>query len=618
MSNIVSFTSPLPSSAKASTKTIVVSIGGSDIPIFLIDGSAVMVRVKLDTTALGVCLAMKSHLGLTYDSTYGLFESTDGKDFSIDGQYKISKLLQKWNQESASSGPTKLLYRRFLHIPDSIADKDEDLDANSGGQSAHRMCYMECVYNFLHSRYRFDVASIAELALSLLQSKNGNYNRSRDSIDRIKQMVVDLCPAYVIKDLPLDHERSYGMGRVADGLTLTEWAVKIHSAYSTSGVRPILDAQVAFVKAVKTNPTYGCEFFPGKQTWEAEEIGKDGKKSRIRKYEEKIICVGYHGVFLLGTDNPLECAIYEYEDMKEERGWDVDKTGRIFALGLEDGRMIYILSDMAKDILRSLQSFVDNKVAFLIDNKDPTEKPNSSEGVPHIPQVVGQLWAPPPPYSSHLDISPSNFAPRATATAMLTLKMDNLSSSIHSIPVAHNHHNHHHHHRHSLRHQKPISPHHSSDEDSDSSSASSSSTLSSSSSSLTLTATTENQKLDSSQKKCVSFALDESFTRKGSDESNNTEQDASRQTKAENAISIPIKRRGLPPGWFVEIDREVNEPYYYFIDEAGETEVTWDKPEWPDENLDHDWIVLFDQEGDPYFFNPKTSETTWDKPRKNS
>ena len=58
MSNIVSFTSPLPSSAKASTKTIVVSIGGSDIPIFLIDGSAVMVRVKLDTPALGVCLAM--------------------------------------------------------------------------------------------------------------------------------------------------------------------------------------------------------------------------------------------------------------------------------------------------------------------------------------------------------------------------------------------------------------------------------------------------------------------------------------------------------------------------------------------------------------------------------
>jgi len=604
-SNVISISSPLPST-KSSTKTIVVSIGGTDIPIYLIDGSAIMVRVKLDTTALGVCLAMRTHLGLKYDSTYGLFESTDGKDFSIDGQYKIAKLLQKWNQESAASGPTRLLYRRFLHIPESIADKDEDLDANSGGQSAHRMCFMECVYNFLHSRYRFDVASIAELALLLLQAKNGNFNRSRDPIERIKQMVVDLCPAYVIKDLPLDHERSYGMGRVADGLTLDEWAVKIHSAYSTAGVRPILDAQIAFVKAVKTNPTYGCEFFPGRQTWETEEIGQDGRKTRTRKYEEKIVCVGYHGVFLLGTDNPLECAVYEYEDMKEERGWDVDKTGRIFALGLEDGRMIYILSDMAKDILRSLQSFVDNKVAFLIDNRDPTEKPNSSEGVPHIPQVVGQIWAPSPPYASPLDISPSSFAPRATATAAVSPKTDNLSS-IHSIPIVHNvHHNNnqHNHHRHSLRHQKSISPHHS-DEDVESSSSTSSTT-------------TENQGLqESTPRKAVTFALKENAPASLLDSGAEKEQSSPRKAEAEKAIKVPLKRRGLPPGWFVEIDREANEPYYYFIDEAGETEVTWDKPEWPDENLLEGWKVLFDQEGDPYFFNNISGETTWDKPRKN-
>ena len=609
MSNVISISSPLPST-KSSAKTIVVSIGGTDIPIYLIDGSAVMVRVKLDTTTLGVCLAMRSHLGLKYDSTYGLFESTDGKDFSIDGQYKIAKLLQKWNQESASSGPTRLLYRRFLHIPDSIADKDEDLDASSGGQSAHRMCFMECVYNFLHSRYRFDVASIAELALSLLQSKNGNFNRSRDSLERIKQMVVDLCPAYVIKDLPLDHERSYGMGRVADGLTTDEWAAKIHSAYSSAGVRPILDAQIAFVKAVKTNPTYGCEFFPGKQTWETEEVGKDGKKTRTRKYEEKIVCVGYHGVFLLGTDNPLECAVYEYEDMKEERGWDIDKTGRIFALGLEDGRMIYILSDMAKDILRSLQSFVDNKVAFLIDNKDPTEKPNSAEGVPHVPQVVGQLWAPSPPYASPLDISPSTFAPRATATAVLSSpKPDNLSS-IHSIPIVnnanhnHKHNHHHHHHRHSLRHQQPISPHHS-DEDFVSSPSPTSST-------------TENQKAtEGTPRKAVSFSLVESAPPLGQISEAEQEKRSPRKANAENAVKVPLKRRGLPPGWFVEIDREANEPYYYFIDEDGEAEVTWDKPEWPDENLQEGWKVLFDNDGDPYFFNISSGETSWDKPRKN-
>jgi len=90
-----------------------------------------------------------------------------------------------------------------------------------------------------------------------------------------------------------------------------------------------------------------------------------------------------------------------------------------------------------------------------------------------------------------------------------------------------------------------------------------------------------------------------------------------KRTSAEEALKDPISTRGLPLGWFEVLDKETNETYYCFEDEEGEIETSWDRPEWPDENIQDGWKILYDKDGDPYYLCRSTGETTWDKPRKN-
>jgi len=390
---------PTPSNvrvAKLQPTSIVIAISGSDVPVFLLDESAVVIKIKLDTTGAGACASVASHLGLEHDAHYALYEQLDGVFTMVDMDYKLAKMLQRWPQGNAFGGPRRLVFRRFLYMPGSAAELEEERDARSDAQRAHRLCFSDCVYQYRHSRYRFDVDSMLGMAVLLLEATNGPFNRRRDTLERMRMMVVDLCPAYAIADLPLDSPRSYGVSKLADAPTTDEWARRLHRAYAETHGRSAQSAQGSFIAACKANAAYGCEFFAGRQTWEDAQGG--------RQYADKTVCIGPNGVLLLDMANPLDCHVYEYEDMKEEGGWDVDKTGRIFALQLEDGHSVYVVSEVAVDMLHSLQSFVDFKVSLLVDKVDPTARARPRPAGMHVPSVTGELPPPATPYASSLDI----------------------------------------------------------------------------------------------------------------------------------------------------------------------------------------------------------------------
>ena len=398
---VVAEAAPLPTPsnvrvAKLQPTSIVIAISGSDVPVFLLDESAVVIKIKLDTTGAGACASVASHLGLEHDAHYALYEQLDGVFTMVDMDYKLAKMLQRWPQGNAFGGPRRLVFRRFLYMPGSAAELEEERDARSDAQRAHRLCFSDCVYQYRHSRYRFDVDSMLGMAVLLLEATNGPFNRRRDTLERLRMMVVDLCPAYAIADLPLDSPRSYGVSKLADAPTTDEWARRLHRAYAETHGRSAQSAQGSFIAACKANAAYGCEFFAGRQTWEDAQGG--------RQYADKTVCIGPNGVLLLDMANPLDCHVYEYEDMKEEGGWDVDKTGRIFALQLEDGHSVYVVSEVAVDMLHSLQSFVDFKVSLLVDKVDPTARARPRPAGMHVPSVTGELPPPATPYASSLDI----------------------------------------------------------------------------------------------------------------------------------------------------------------------------------------------------------------------
>ena len=75
-------------------------------------------RLRVETTALGVLLALRAHLGLQHDRDFRLFEHSapgaEGVFKALDEDMKVSRVIQRWPQESAASGPRRLVFRRGM------------------------------------------------------------------------------------------------------------------------------------------------------------------------------------------------------------------------------------------------------------------------------------------------------------------------------------------------------------------------------------------------------------------------------------------------------------------------------------------------------------------------
>jgi len=596
---------------------IALSLGGTDVPVFLLDGSAVVVRLRVETSARAVLLALRGHLGLQHDAHFRLFEHSapgaGGVFRALDEEARVSRVVQRWPQESAASGPRRLVFRRAIYVPGSCTEREEEeaataaaaaaaAEAGGGGgagagaaaarsAAAHRLAFWDCVFHYRQSRYRFDVPSVLGLAVLLLQATRGAFDRARDSLQRLRQLVPDLCPAYAVQDMPAEAAPeggaraggAYGapsaapaaaaVGKLPDGLLLDEWARRILAAYAAGGVRPRVAAQRDFVRACKGNVAYGSEFFFGRQTWEDAATGE-------RVLEERTVCVGPQGVLLLGMQRPLECRFYEYADMKEDKGWDVDASGRIFALALEGDEMVYIVSAQALDVMAALLASVESKVAMEIDRFDASRVPRAADGAGALPLVVAELPPPPPP---------SAVAGEAVAGAL-----DYCARAAPWVAGA-------------------------------GAAAAASAADAAVAAALAAAAAGAAQRQGQAAAAAAAAAVAPSplsvvvvASGSGGKGSGRSGGGGGGGGGEGGGPSSGASARGgrLPDGW--EEARDVRGDVYYFATDAetGEPISQWERPEWPEENLAEGWEVLQDAEGDAYFWHRASGKTTWDKPRR--
>ena len=96
---------------------IPISIAGSDVPIFLLDGTALIIRAMPATTAGAACCAVSARLGLVADRHHALFERGPDNEFrAIDDSMTLARVLSRWSdQASYLSGAFLLLFSS--HFP---------------------------------------------------------------------------------------------------------------------------------------------------------------------------------------------------------------------------------------------------------------------------------------------------------------------------------------------------------------------------------------------------------------------------------------------------------------------------------------------------------------------
>lgn len=418
------------------------------------------------------------------------------------------------------------------------------------------------------------------LAVLFLQSTKGNYDKSKDTLEKLKPWIEQLCPIYVLKDISsVNHPRGYGMGKCDGAITVDDISKLILVRYSTMPNRTMYSAQKEFMRICRENPIYGNEFYFGQRTWKEQEVQPDGSLKEVAKTEKICLGVGYDGISLLGIENPLALETHDIGDIGK---WLVSRDGKIFAFTLGDDRVIYIMTEMASYIEQTIEAYVEERVKSL-DTDNPEEADSSriprsvhDEGVGELPVFISMH--PAPKYSWNDD---------AFNDSMPVNRSSLFSSS----------------------------------------SSSSSSQGAQYSTAAILAAAARTTHLQEIFHLTDNVGANNNTTRdslptgwiaiqtKDTDEVYyyHSERQITQWERPKPPGIVALINELLPKGWLSAIDTETGELYYYNEDTE---EVQWERPEFPDENLAANWTVLKDAEGDFYYWNTVTNETSWTKPRK--
>ena len=89
-----------------SLRQIPISIAGSEVPVFLLDGTAFIVRATPTTKVEAVVISISAHLGIEANAHYGLFVRTPENDLApVDNSTTLARVLAQWyDQASYLSG----------------------------------------------------------------------------------------------------------------------------------------------------------------------------------------------------------------------------------------------------------------------------------------------------------------------------------------------------------------------------------------------------------------------------------------------------------------------------------------------------------------------------------
>jgi hypothetical protein len=73
------------------------NVSGTEIPVYLLDGTRFVLRIVPTTTVGGILISIREKIGLVHDSHFGLFETAEDSEFRLlDEHLLLSKVLNKW------------------------------------------------------------------------------------------------------------------------------------------------------------------------------------------------------------------------------------------------------------------------------------------------------------------------------------------------------------------------------------------------------------------------------------------------------------------------------------------------------------------------------------------
>lgn len=176
---------------------IQISHEGSDIPVFLCDGSILTVLISPSTTSASLAISLRQKLGLQHDGHFALCEAEGDLFQPIEETIVLARLLAKWPQNNLTDGPKRLVYKRTIYIPGSPAEKEELRASQKDG--AHLLAFAETEHSWTRGKIRLSVQEVAQAAACLLLASRGDFDRSRDSPESIVPLVLDVVPLYALK-----------------------------------------------------------------------------------------------------------------------------------------------------------------------------------------------------------------------------------------------------------------------------------------------------------------------------------------------------------------------------------------------------------------------------------
>jgi hypothetical protein len=369
-------------------KTVKIAAGGTELPVWLMDGTKIKINFEPGVKAGQTCVAIRDHLGFAMDGEYALFHFHDGYHELLEDSADIAAVTSGWNYEDVESGKRKLAYKRRSYTPECVSEEYEDR-ADDVDDWQHKLAFIDAEFNYLNGMYRFAADTMVDNAAHLLQAGKGDWDESIGA-DDIESWVMEIFPSYGISDgdRPQD-ERT--MGDSEEAMTKADAAAQVLDAWSALAGTSALEAQQAFLKNCKEFMSYGAEFFFGKRTWKDSNEDKANQKVRSRT-EDVTIAVCHEGLHLLSMENPLQLEAHEYEVITR---WTVSRDGRIFAFSVDEDVIVYLVTEQAAAIEKNVERYVQHVVSV----RGGT-KPEARASRGKVPSVTGVEEPEEPAYKS--------------------------------------------------------------------------------------------------------------------------------------------------------------------------------------------------------------------------
>ena len=272
-----------------------------------------------------------------------------------------------------------------MYLPHSESEEEEKRSARERGHGAHRLAFIESVFQFEQGYLRFDTSHTASCVALLLRAARGP-SGGEDTPASLAQLAHSLIPAFATSDVWRDHPLLHpGVEPMPDAPTALEMGALIYQ--DLAGLSPtmsVLALEESFMNLMRESPCYGYDMYQAQRVWEVEgEGGGGGGGGGGGEPEERVehvmVCVGHAGVAIISQAQPLEVQLMvDFADILH-----FASDGSLFLMNMQDahshaaggsssssssssdvgalGRvesMVYILSPVADCIAASVERYM--------------------------------------------------------------------------------------------------------------------------------------------------------------------------------------------------------------------------------------------------------------------